>query len=125
MAKVVAGENHCWIWVGCRHEKGYGLVGIGGRDMRAHRVSYEHFIGPIPDGLQIDHLCCNPPCVNPAHLEAVTSRENTLRGNGPTAQNARKTHCKYGHPLSGQNLGRDRDWRRCLTCQRERPWDRK
>jgi hypothetical protein len=119
LAKVVAGEGHCWIWIGWRSNRGYGYLRRADKNLRAHRVSYEHFVGPIPGGLQIDHLCRNRSCVNPTHLEVVTSRENTLRGDGPTARNARKTHCKHGHPLSGANLGKDRSWRRCLACSHE------
>lgn len=113
----------CWTWVGCTTDDGYGRFKLGNSAVGAHRVSYQHFVGPIPEGLQLDHLCRNRCCVNPTHLEPVTVRENVLRGNGPGGINARKTHCPSGHPLEGENLemGRngDRAVRRCRTCRRE------
>jgi len=109
--------NGCWIWQNGRNVKGYGTMGVGQKHKLAHRVSYEVVNGKIPDGLVMDHLCRNPSCVNPAHLEAVTSRENALRGIGPTAINAKKTHCNRGHPLSGDNLYRyPSGGRQCRTC---------
>lgn len=82
MSKVVwnGDEEECWIWEGARDSRGYGCIQFGGRPRKSHRVSYELHIGPIPEGLVIDHLCRNARCVNPAHLETVTQRENVLRG---------------------------------------------
>ncbi len=94
----------CWEWGGRIGSTGYGSFSINSRPKLAHRVSHELYKGPIPKGLQIDHLCRNPKCVRPDHLEAVTSRENTLRSTGLAAINAKKTHCFMGHPLSGTNL---------------------
>lgn len=116
------GHDGCWVWTGAlsaARSNAYGCFRIDGASVRAHRWAYEHFVGPIPDGLTIDHLCRNTRCVNPAHLEAVTQRENNLRGIGPPAVNARKTHCVRGHPLSGDNV---RIWggaRWCRECRRE------
>jgi len=105
----------CWLWTGCKNEKGYSYFGLRGKNRRAHRVAYQHFIGPIPAGLVIDHLCRNRGCVNPHHLEAVTVKENTARG---PASNEAKTHCKHGHPFSGANLKlRDRDGRIERVCR--------
>ncbi len=112
----------CVDWTGSMTEKGYGIVEWDGRTWRAHRVAYVLENGPIPEGMQLDHLCRNRRCINPTHLEVVTSRENTLRGMGPSAQNAMKTHCNRGHILDGDNLylwnrkGRE-PTRHCRTCK--------
>lgn len=117
----------CWEWTGWRNA-GYGMfslaLGSGGdrRLVRAHRWAYEHLVGSIPDGLTIDHLCRNRACVRPGHLQPVTQALNCLRGQSIPSRNARKTHCKRGHPLSGSNLrlldaGKQR---RCRACDRLR-----
>jgi hypothetical protein len=108
--------NGCWIWWGRCTEDGYGMFGTPYK--RAHRVAYEIFKGAIPDGLQIDHLCRVRRCVNPEHLEAVTSKENTLRGETITGLNAQKTHCPQGHPLEGDNLYLYNGKRSCKECRR-------
>jgi len=111
----------CWLYRNPTHPLGYAKVKVGGRWQWAHRVAYEHFNGPIPGGLPLDHLCNNPPCVNPAHLTPTTHRANTLRGEGPTATNARKTHCMRGHPFDEVNTGIQGDgWRYCRACRRQR-----
>lgn len=111
----------CWNWTGASIRGGYGMLLWRERRRLAHRISYEIAHGdPVPDGLTVDHLCRNPRCVNPDHLEVVTNRENVLRGAGPTAINARKTHCVNGHALEGDNLLQRSDGgRRCRECQRE------
>jgi len=115
----------CWLWTGAKNKAGRGgfCVTTGqthGRFVYAYVWSYEHFRGPIPPGLQPDHLCRNTACVHPWHLEVVTPRENTLRGIGPAAVNARKTHCPQGHPYTGRNLLRSNGKRVCRTCNREK-----
>ena len=101
------GPDECWEWLGGdTGEDGYGAFRIDGRIRIAHRVVYELVYGRIPFGWHTDHLCRNVKCCNPLHLEAVTPRENILRGIGPSAKNARKTHCKNGHAFAGDNLGR-------------------
>jgi hypothetical protein len=118
--KRVDKTDTCWNYVGTRTSSGYGHVYTGPNRRRdvAHRFSYELIVGPIPEGLQLDHLCRNRLCVNPEHLEPVTQRENTLRGIGFSAQNARKTRCPKGHGYS--SLRADGRGRRCLACERAR-----
>lgn len=93
-------DGGCIRWTGSVMKTGYGRVSVNGINMLAHRVAYEHEIGPIPSGLVLDHLCRNRWCINPQHLEPVTITENILRGVGTGAKNKRKTHCIYGHDLS-------------------------
>ena len=114
-------EGGCWPWLAGQYHNGYGRFWDGQRQVRAHRYAYELLVGPIPDGLQIDHLCRVRNCVNPDHLESVTARDNVLRGKGRCAINARKTHCKYGHEFSAENTGHRSDGRArwCRTCQKE------
>jgi hypothetical protein len=120
-------ESGCWLWRKHVNNNGYGLkrvpcsCGEGRRAVLAHRFVYELFVGPIPEGLHLDHLCRVRHCVNPSHLEPVTTRENTIRGVGPTAVNAAATHCHLGHPFAGDNLIVRADGsRRCRTCNRAR-----
>lgn len=111
----------CWIWLA--HSIGYyGSFRIGHDKIAgAHRVSYEIFKGEIPFGMEVDHLCRNKLCVNPEHLEAVTHKENVYRGINPMAVNKRKTHCKYGHEFTEDNLDkRTEGWRACRKCRIER-----
>jgi hypothetical protein len=111
----------CWLWTGAKTHDGYGNIGVGKyKRFAAHRITYQMFRGPIPEGLQLDHLCRVRHCVNPFHLEAVTCRENILRGEGVCARHARRTHCKHGHELAGDNLRVALDGERiCRTCHRE------
>ncbi len=123
----VAGEDGCWLWISSHVGKPpwqYGTFRVDKATVgmvMAHRFSYELLVGPIPKGLQLDHLCRTPLCVNPAHLEPVTARENVLRSSGFPARQASQTHCKYGHPLSGENLAIRADGsRQCIACRRRR-----
>jgi HNH endonuclease len=121
--KVIFGDK-CWEWVGSRNSSGYGYFFFQGKNRRAHRVVYELFVAPIPEGMTIDHLCRNRACVNPDHLEVIPFRENVLRGENQMAKQARQTHCKRGHALSGANLYiiPASGSRACRTCRRE--WKR-
>lgn len=104
----------CVEWTGAKTERGYGRIVVAGKQLYAHRVSYELFVGPIPDGLTIDHLCENTSCVWPEHLEAVSLSENARRYN----QNHRITHCVNGHELTPENTYvRKEGWRMCVTCK--------
>lgn len=93
----------CWQWTACRDPAGYGRFSCGGMGEYAHRAAYEHWVGRIPKGLHIDHLCRNRDCVNPVHMEVVTPRVNILRGTGAPARNARKARCCHGHEFTGGN----------------------
>lgn len=116
----VAVTDSCWQWVGGGDGMGYGYFWNGKRCVRAHRFSYETFVGPIAVGLQIDHLCRNRLCVNPEHLEPVTQKVNLLRGESQPARNAVKTHCVHGHEFTPENTYHKpgESWRNCRTCTR-------
>lgn len=103
IAFVQAQPNGCWLWVGNRDKKGYGKFWWGGKTGRAHRFSYETFVDDIAPDLEPAHLCRTHACVNPDHLEAVTGRENKLRGDSPVGVNFRKTRCVRGHLFDAEN----------------------
>ncbi len=109
----------CWLWIGAKGGNGtYGYFWDGKRNVYAHRYAYSRYVGPIPPGLTIDHLCRNPLCVRPSHLEAVTLAENIRRGEAGQ-NNATKTHCKRGHPYDAENTYSNPSGRReCRTCKR-------
>lgn len=116
MAEKVRFDDTCWIWTAATNSRGYGCVQIDGKRHLAHRIAYATLVGPVPDGLTIDHLCRRQLCINPAHLEPVTVAENLRRK--PVRE-----FCPHGHPMSGDNL---RTYtrkngirqRQCRTCQR-------
>ena len=108
------GPNECWPWLGAHKAHGYGHLNRRNRWVLAHRWAYELVIGPVPDGLELDHLCVNPRCVNPAHLEPVTPTENVRRAT------ERRTHCKNGHPYTPENTYLWKGTRRyCRACHAE------
>ncbi len=114
----------CWIWTGARGSAGYGLFQAGRRSHAGnqqpdlvHRLAYEAQVGPIPAGMTIDHLCQTRLCVNAAHMEVVTQRENILRSNGMSARHARATRCARGHEKTPENRTRSGE---CRTCRSER-----
>lgn len=117
----VDASGDCWEWTGAKTGGGYGNFHDGKINVVAHRYAYARLVGPIPEGMVLDHLCRNHACVNPDHLRVVTRRENTLCGYNSPANNARKTHCHRGHPLAGDNLRiRSSGDRFCKACRRIR-----
>jgi hypothetical protein len=124
----IADGNGCWIWTGgtTGHRAAYGTMKVRGKRVMAHRYLFEKARGPIPQGMEMDHLCRNPSCVNPSHLEAVTHKENMNRGNAPSAIAKRTGLCPKGHQLEGRNLFiRKNGKRTCMECKRatERAWE--
>ena len=120
----VVKTDTCWLWHGTTNE-GYGMILIGGRWRRAHRIAYEIKVGEIPSGLVLDHLCRVRNCVNPSHLEPVTVKENVLRGFGAAATYSRRSHCMHGHEFNSENTKvgrtpRGTPYRRCRECDRIR-----
>ena len=120
-------ETGCWEWTGSKQQGGYGMWGwwADGKhhSTTAHRAVYREMVGPIPDGMTLDHLCRNRGCVNPGHVEPVSHAENVRRGVHPSGP--RKTHCPQGHPYSGENLYLWNDprgyvKRMCRTCNKAR-----
>lgn len=110
----------CWLWKDSSSIGRYGEFKVSGRSVLAHRWSYEHFIGRIPGGMEIDHLCRVTNCVRPDHLQPVTGRENKLRGDTLNALNASKQQCLQGHPFDAANTHRRSDGtRKCRACHRE------
>lgn len=102
----------CWTWIASLDGRGYGQFD----HQRSHRVSYELLVGPIPEGLVLDHLCRNKRCVNPDHLEPVTHLENLRRGTPGSAHNTRKTHCPKGHEYTPENTRVKDGKRNCKAC---------
>lgn len=108
----------CWLMPANRFQCGYAQVYWEGRQHQAHRLGYEMFVERMPDGLEPDHLCRRRNCANPIHLEAVTHRVNTLRGENPCAKHARQTHCIHGHEFTPENTYVTKKGHRvCRTCR--------
>lgn len=120
-------DDECWEWSGTMYSNGYGMFALsrnGSSKVKyalAHRYSYEVRVGEVPEGLVLDHLCRNRGCINPGHLEPVTTRENLVRGEGFVGVQSRRTHClRKGHPLSGENLYvSPKGGRGCRKCRTE------
>lgn len=126
IADLIDAKGDCWEWLGRIERNGYGRTYYQNRRWGVHRLVWTLLVGEIPDGMQVDHLCCNRSCVNPDHLRVVTQRENNDSSGSITTRNRRKTHCPSGHPL-------DKTWKRpngrfmryCSTCRRQAYHDRK
>ena len=129
----VLAPSGCWLYAGSRDHNGYGLYqksveGFDQKTFMVHRIAYETYVGPIPEGYQVDHLCRVRWCFNPQHLEAVTAQENTLRSTSRAALNAAKTHCPQGHAYEGYNLvvhDKKRFCRECLRTYTKRAWHKR
>lgn len=125
-------DGDCTVWTGCRVRGGYGQIRIDGVTLYVHRVAYELHVGPIPDGYEVDHLCFNPACITPAHLEAVTPAVNKERARaGERGQHrgrieSSKSHCPRGHEYDTENTYvAPMGGRHCRACRRERYAERK
>jgi len=116
--------NGCRVWLGRKDKDGYGRIKAYGRDRQAHIVAYELACGPVPAGLQLDHLCRNRACIDPEHLEAVTCRVNLMRGETQAAYKAAQTHCVNGHEFTPENtysyVNKKRMCRRCAIERTQR-----
>ena len=121
-SSIVPHDDGCWEWRAHKNSAGYGMFQVAGTGkVLAHRLAWELVHGPIPDGREIDHLCRNRACPNPAHLELVTPQENNSRGMSTSARHARQTHCHRGHPFTPEHtyvypVGPHEGRRRCRTC---------
>lgn len=129
--KIQFVESDCWEWTGSISTSGYGRVGWDKKAREAHRVIYTLLVGPIPDGLVLDHICHTEACTktgreclhrrcqNPTHLRVVTRAANAMRSTSPPAINAQKTACAKGHEYTEETSTIDGGTRRCLICRRE------
>lgn len=116
----------CWLWAGACDLRGYGYSSIKGMPVATYRWAYRALVGAIGPGLELDHLCRVRCCCNPLHMEPVTHRENTLRGDTVTAANARKEACSAGHPFDAENTYvRPNGRRKCRACHRQQERRRK
>lgn len=126
-SKILVSDSGCWLWQDVPEANGYARFSVGmGREL-AHRWSYEHYCGSIPEGMTIDHLCRVKHCVNPEHLEVVTQKVNNLRSDNLAALNARKVKCLRGHPFDSANtyVNPSTGARHCRRCAADRERNRR
>lgn len=118
------GTGECWVWTGADSGNGYGRISVRGKTRATHIVAYRLYVGEVPKGMVLDHDCRNRLCCNPEHLIPRSGVVNTLIGEGPSAINARKTHCKHGHPFDEENtikrVRNGRTNRECRACRNHR-----
>lgn len=117
--EIIEDEQGCWIWQRARSSDGYGSVNRKGQPSGAHCFYYLDLVGPIPDGLELDHLCHVKPCVNPGHLEPVTHRENVRRHYAHAPKKPIGTHCTKGHEFTPENTYETATQRFCRICKRD------
>jgi len=125
LARLAEDERGCWVWPGAKSGGGYGVAWYAGAQQSVHRVVYALYCGPVPEGLDLDHLCRNRACANPAHLEAVTRAVNLQRGTGPEVTRVRHaavTACPQGHPYDEGNtiMKKHSGKRACRACENAR-----
>ncbi len=115
---AITSEDKCWPWKSTLGNHGYGVIGLNGRMILAHRLAYQFLKGGINPKLSIDHrVCRNKICCNPSHMVQCTRGENILQPDHPTGQNKLRTHCGHGHPYSEDSIYRSKQgWRQCKQC---------
>lgn len=118
LATMLVTDSGCWKPTQKPRPKGYVLFTLDSHKVYAHRYMYEQIVGPIPEGMHLDHLCRNRWCINPEHLEPVTNRENWLRGENHMVAQMRQTHCKRGHEFTPENTLWNNAHRYCRACAR-------
>lgn len=121
MEKVDTTSSECWLWTASTHGGGYGQFATTVGERTAHRWAYAYFVGQIPEGMVVDHLCRNRRCVKPSHLEAVTNEENLRRGLGFKVKNGMDPRCPHGHDYTPENTyWTSRGSVKCRECARSR-----
>jgi hypothetical protein len=113
------GHLGCWVWTGAINPKGYGTFNTGETTTTAHRYAYELLVGPVPEEMQLDHICRVRACVRPTHLEVVTQSENVMRGKSFAVTNAQKVYCDHGHALTPDNSYGYKSRRQCIQCAQD------